>query len=254
MRRNLTGLESEESAPVLSLLTFERRDPHRSHEYVAEQLRRAITLKLILPGNRFPSERELAQTFGVGRATVQRAVHLLDLEGLVERRRGRNGGTFVVAPSNHPAWTDQLLTRVRENRNEIQEILDFRLALEPAVAARAASVREPSDLVQLQQNVAQAAATTDDDDFTKLDAQFHMTIARATYNRFFLEGVERIRLILNDPLLVLPASSLWQKRTLSEHERIYAAIESADSDTAWSAIHDHIQHTDSSIRALFKML
>ena len=211
-------------------------------------------LKLILPGDRFPSERELAQTFGVGRATVQRAVHLLDSEGLVDRKRGRNGGTFVVAPSSHATGTDQLLTRVREKRNVIRETLDFRLALEPAVAARAASEHQASDLHRLQENVAQAARTTDDDDFTKLDAQFHITIAQATYNRFFVEGVERVRLILNDAVLVLPASSLWQERTLSEHETIYAAIERADPDAAWTAIHSHIQHTDSSIRALLKML
>src|SRR4051812_14792974 len=69
----------------------------RAHEYVAEQLRRQIGLRMVLPDDGLPSERELSGLFGVGRATVQAAIRLLEAERLVETRRGRNGGTFVLA-------------------------------------------------------------------------------------------------------------------------------------------------------------
>ena len=78
---------------------FERIDPPRAHEIVAEQIRRHVGLRLIGRGDALPPERELARTFGVGRATVQQALRELEADGLVVSRRGRHGGTFVMGPA-----------------------------------------------------------------------------------------------------------------------------------------------------------
>ena len=69
----------------------------RKHEYlvIAEQLRQRIETCELGPGDRLPSEREMVQDFNVARMTVRRALGLLQEEGLVERRRGRTGGTFA---------------------------------------------------------------------------------------------------------------------------------------------------------------
>ena len=71
----------------------------RAHEYVAEQIRRHIGLRLIQPGEALPSERELASLFGVGRPTIQHALRLLEAGRLVEARRGRltGGGVFDLS-------------------------------------------------------------------------------------------------------------------------------------------------------------
>ena len=63
---------SNGSAP--SPLRFERIQQLRAHEYVAEQIRRHISLRLIKPGEALPAERELAGMFGVGRPTIQHAL------------------------------------------------------------------------------------------------------------------------------------------------------------------------------------
>ena len=70
---------------------FEPIQQLRAHEYVAEQIRRHIALRLIRPGESLPSERELATLFGVGRPTIQQAMGLLEADHLVEARRGRRG-------------------------------------------------------------------------------------------------------------------------------------------------------------------
>jgi DNA-binding FadR family transcriptional regulator len=75
-------------------LFFERITQRKTHEYVAEQIRRQITLRLLPPGRAIPPERQLARMFGVGRATVQQAIDLLEADRIVERRRGRSGGTL----------------------------------------------------------------------------------------------------------------------------------------------------------------
>ena len=91
----------------------------RAHEYVAEQIRRHIGLRLVAPGESLPSERELAAMFGVGRVTVQQALRVLESEHLVESRRGRSGGTFVIKPSDDSEVMDELAMRLLWHRARV---------------------------------------------------------------------------------------------------------------------------------------
>ncbi|MBV9915330.1 MAG: FadR family transcriptional regulator [Solirubrobacterales bacterium] len=118
----------------------------RAHEYVAEQIRRHIALRLICPGESLPSERKLATIFGVGRETIQHALRQLGEDGLLFARRGRRGGTFVSAPAEDIAAMDELMTRLARRRAELEELLVYRQTLEPAVAGTAARTRGTPDL------------------------------------------------------------------------------------------------------------
>lgn len=64
---------------------------------ISDALRGRIERQELRPGDRFPTERELVQEFGVARMTVRHALDILQLEGLIDRKRGRTGGTFVRA-------------------------------------------------------------------------------------------------------------------------------------------------------------
>jgi GntR family transcriptional repressor for pyruvate dehydrogenase complex len=233
---------------------FSRVEQTRTHLYIAEQLRREITLGLLLAGEALPPERELAAMFGVARATVQEAVQVLQSEGLVETRRGRGGGTFVVGPSNDAASRRRLISRVRRNRALIEEAVAYRLELEPAAAAHAASARTAQDLAHLGQILGRAAETADDAVFTSLDTQFHMGVARASHNRFFTEAVEGVRLALQDVILLLPESPLWQQWSLQDHTQIYDALGARDPHAARNAVASHVGQTARSVRALLKAL
>ncbi len=237
-----------------SLARFAPIEQTRTHMYIAEQLRREITLGLPLTGEALPPERELAVMFGVARATVQRAVRVLEKEALVQTRRGRGGGIFVIGPPSDSVRRRHLIPRVRRNRGLIEEAVAYRLEVEPAAASEAARARTPEDLTRLRQIVDRAAKTTDDALFTSLDTQFHLAVASAAHNRFFAEAVERVRLSLNDAILLLPESPLWQQRSLREHQRIFAAVEAGDSQAARKAVLTHVGHTARSVRALLKAL
>jgi len=233
---------------------FPRIAQTRAHVYIAEQLRREITLGLLLRGDALPPERELAAMFGVARATVQEAVQLLQSEGLVETRRGRGGGTFVMGLPSDAVSRQRLISEVQSNRDLIDEAVTYRLELEPAAAALAAIARTPDDLARLNQILERAATTADDTLFTSLDTQFHMGVAQASHNRFFAEAVEPVRMVLRDAIQLLPESSLWQQRSLREHARIFAALENGDSQAARKAVLAHVEHTARSLRALLKAL
>src|SRR5882762_5568563 len=67
-------------------------------EAVTRRLTDAITLGLLADAEQLPSETELASQFGVATVTVREALVALRQQGLVETRRGRGGGSFVITP------------------------------------------------------------------------------------------------------------------------------------------------------------
>ena len=239
---------------VRAPVRYERLEQSRAHEYVAEQIRRQISLGMIRPGEALLPERELAPAFGVARKTVHLAIGLLAAEGLVVRRRGRYGGTFVLDREPPDRTVDEALVRVRGARDRLREALDYRLDLEPAAAARAALARSGEDLARVAEDAEAAASAETDAAFIEHDTRFHLAVAGAAHNRFLAEGVERVRGLLADALTVLPESRVWRERTLEEHAAVIAALELKDDDAARRAMRAHIAQTDRSVRVLLDAL
>jgi DNA-binding FadR family transcriptional regulator len=79
---------------------FDRIRRVRSFEEVVEQVRAAIASRSIEAGERLPSERELAEQFGVSRATLREALRALEALGLLEIRPGAHGGAFATSPDD----------------------------------------------------------------------------------------------------------------------------------------------------------
>jgi len=226
----------------------------RVHEEVAEQLRRHIALRLVGPSGALPAERDLARLFGVGRATVQRAIGVLEAEGLVERRRGRRGGTFVVGRVEADGEGTRLIATLLTHRSEIAEALDFRLTTEPAAAALAATVAPAQDLDAIELAFEQAVSAATDAEFMEHDTSFHLSIGRASGNRFLAEAVEHVRLVLNDVLAVLPDSDAWHTWSNDEHRLVLDAVRSGDPERARDAMAAHVLHADDAIRVLLASL
>ena len=236
-------------------MPFERVDPPRAHEIVAEQIRRHVGLRLIGRGDVLPPERELARTFGVGRATVQQALRELEADGLVESRRGRHGGTFVLGPAAGDPALAPLLEEARATRAQVAEALAFRAVVEPAAAAFAAERREPDDLERMRAAVAGTAGAGDDDEaFMRHDTAFHLAIGRAARNRFLADAIEHERLELNRVFPLLPTSAAWHSRSAAEHGSVLAAIESGDAEAARAAMVVHVDHSAESVTALLGAL
>lgn len=237
------------------LIRFERLEQQRAHEYVAEQIRRQIVLRLIPAGQALPPERELAAMFGVGRATVQQAIRMLVDDHMVESRRGRHGGgNFVVGPDESRAGMDAVLAQLRRQSDQVLEALAYRSAVEPAVAGLAAANRTRADLRQLSGANAAVAAAETDVAFMQSDTEFHLALAEAAGNRFFRDAIVTIRLELNDALIALPESPVWHERSTLEHEAILRAVTDRNQAAAEGAMEAHLAHTAQSVKALLVAL
>jgi DNA-binding FadR family transcriptional regulator len=229
---------------------FEPIQQLRAHEYVAEQIRRHIALRLIQPGEALQSERELAAMFGVGRPTVQHALRLLEADGLVEARRGRHGGTFISEPAGDDGAMEELMARVLRQRQEIEEVLAFRRAVEPRVAREAARMRNRSDLRAMARAIEGMARATSEPEYMHHDTEFHLAVAGAARNRFMVAAIEDIRMRLGDVISLLPESDIWHRRLSGEHEAIAAAIERRDEEGAETATEAHVAASEQGVRAV----
>jgi DNA-binding FadR family transcriptional regulator len=238
------------ASPERPRVSFDPIQQLRAHEYVAEQIRRHIALRLVAPGEALPSERELAAMFGVGRPTIQHAMRVLEADHLVEARRGRRGGTFVLEPTEDSVVMEELIARLLRRRDELEELLVYRSTVEPAVSRLAAETRRRGDLQTMRRAIRNMVESTTEADYMRFDTEFHLAVARATRNRYLEQATEEVRMQLNDALSLLPESETWHRRISGEHEAIFDAIEAGDPDEAEAATALHVANSDQGVRAL----
>ena len=247
--RRRTSAHSNGSSSAAGV-RFEPIQQLRAHEYVAEQIRRHISLRLVKPGEALPAERELATMFAVGRPTIQHALRLLEASGLVEARRGRAGGTFISPQDQDSLAVDGLIVRVMRDRKELEDVLEYRRLLEPAAARVAARTRRAADLTAMRRASRGMAAATTEPEYMRHDTDFHIALARATGNSVLVRAIEDIRMRLNDAMILLPESDAWHQRITGEHEVLLEAIENGDGATAQRAMEEHVSNSEQGLRAV----
>jgi DNA-binding FadR family transcriptional regulator len=218
-----------------SLSTFR---PLQRYEQIAERLAADIRSGLLAPGERLPSERELARALEVSRASVREALAALQLRGVVETRAG--AGTFVTA---EPPLSD-----APQHDASPSAVLEARAQLEPAIARLAAARAQPDPAVENLLTAMEAATDPADQaaraTWNASDRLFHRQLAAMTGNPVLLAFADHVAALMDEPL--------WQRlrddsiatpgRTrihVAEHRMIYEAIVEGNAEAAafYSAQH-----------------
>ena len=213
-------------------------------EAVADHLRTLIHRGEVGPAERLPPERELAEQLGVARISLREAIKQLRDEGYVEVRRGATGGTYVTELSQPAAaWR----ARMRTQDGEIDDILDFRIALETDTAALAARRHDTEDLVVLQKAVDALHAIDGRAVFRQADSQFHLALARAARSDRLAEAIEASRGELFSPHDLLPFVEPIEE-TLRDHQQILDAVAERDGDSAARIMRAHLNRTRAQLR------
>lgn len=251
-----SGAEATARRPIgAGRLTSAMPPPHvDANRYVADLVRREIRLGLLPPGSALPSEREFAESLGVGRTPVQLALRQLQTEGLIERRRGRTGGAFVRGTGDDEMRFRDVITEAVENRDEIRLAMEYRCLVEPAVARLASERRTASELNELHTAHALLQEATDDASFMKSDAVFHLTLANITANPFLIRGIEESRQCCHPALALLPESGTFHEATIAEHHDVLAAVGARRPDDAERAMRSHVERSMWSVQKLLSSL
>ena len=215
-------------------------------ERTVSQVLELIASRGLGPGDRLPTERELAGMLGVSRVTVRDALRTLAARGAVEARRG--SGTFVAARGVE-ATIEELTETLRSERDVFADLFAVRRLLEPAAAQWAANRADREQLESLQAIVAamEAIGRAKKPDLHKmadLDSQFHVEIAAAGENGVMLHMMEAMQDLHREQL---ETSSRYRGRlaeTVTDHRRIVDAIAAADPVGASLAMTDHLARSE----------
>jgi GntR family transcriptional regulator, transcriptional repressor for pyruvate dehydrogenase complex len=227
--------------PASAKSDFEVVRKNKVYEEVAKQIERLI-LKKLKPGDKLPSERELAELLQVSRSSIRDAIRSLELMGLVEPRQGT--GTIVREPSAG-SKISPFTNALERKREQVTELLDFRKMLEPPLAARAAThasteeISEMEDILGRQEEKQQKGEAA-----IAEDAEFHYSIALASGNSVVLKVIDTLMDLLRDTRERSLQVEGRSQKSLAGHRRILSAIKRHDGEAAKAAMRRHIEDVE----------
>lgn len=215
-----------------------------------DEFENKIRQGLLAAGDKLPTESALVRSYDVSRTVVREAISRLQAAGLAETRHGI--GTFVLATRQEPGLA--LSAHELNESVDVLAVLELRISLETEAAGLAAQRRSAEHLQAMhealrafERNFTAGAETVSH------DLAFHLSIARATGNRYFadiLQGfgsllIPRTRIASIDKPARDPD---YLRRVNREHEEIYAAIERQDADSARAAMRIHLTNSRERLR------
>ncbi|MDQ3780447.1 MAG: FadR family transcriptional regulator [Chloroflexota bacterium] len=191
-------------------------------------------------GDRLPNETALAERFRVSRPTMREAIRVLEYSGLVEVRRGRNGGLFVGSGAV-PQVVGALRTLLLFDQTSLQDLFDAREVLEVGTVRLAALQITPEHLAILAATIRSMEEDLSVEGVIDANTTFHLAIAEASGNAV----LQAMMTALTKLLYEVVRHSANDVRTvglkLEGHRAIYEALARRDQDAAVSAMRDHIR-------------
>ncbi len=224
-------------------------EPVRSEKLalsVVRQIELLILRGILRPGERLPSERELAERLDVSRPSLREAVATLQDRGLLATRAG--SGMFVsenLASAFPPA-----LVQLFGNHDEaVFDYIDFRRDMESLAAERAAASATDIDLKVVDTVFAKmtaASAKRSPEEEAALDAEFHLAIVEASHNVIMLHMMRSMFVLLRQGVFYNRRIMFKQRTTrealLEQHRAINAALQARDPAASRAAVERHMDY------------
>lgn len=230
-----------------SKLTLKK--PRNLAHALAEALTHEIRSGQRKPDSQLPTESAIMELHGVSRTVVREALSQLNAAGLVQTRHGI--GTFVLeAPANISALSADTILTLRD----VQAVLELRISMETEAAWLAATRRSDEQLAQMAVALADMQAGQEvghqvHGNSVNADVRFHLLIAQATGNRYFVEILTHLgttiipRARINSAQLTQDHPAAYLERVNREHEDIYQAILRQDAEGARAAMRIHLSNS-----------
>ncbi|MDO5749858.1 MAG: GntR family transcriptional regulator [Rothia sp. (in: high G+C Gram-positive bacteria)] len=223
----------------------------RSYSLLLDTFERRLRMGELRVGDRLPSERALAEKYGISRPSVREALHILSALGLIRSSSGsgpKSGAIVISEPTDAISWS--LRMHIATRSLPVQDVVSTRLLLEGS-AARAAALAEDSP----ERSAAIARALehlTEMDSEQVSDERFHFCDARFHYELSALGGNIVLDTVIDSLHMAtvsyvqeaVPQLEDWQgvKRTLQQqHRGILEAVVARDEQTAYERVCEHIQ-------------
>lgn len=220
-------------------------EPIKREPLATEIARRLVDYLLagaVEPGARMPSERQLAEAFGVGRGAMREALKALTLLGLVEVRHG--DGTYLKRADS------TLLPQVIEwglllGERRTLDLVEARQLIEVDIVGLAAARRDDDDLAELERLLAAmnrlSRPGADPAAFVDADVAFHLRLAAAARNTALRDVLSSVQALLRAWIRRVIADGVNSEVSYHEHVPIYDAVARADVAAAKAAMDAHMR-------------
>ncbi len=229
--------------------------PKKISEEIVEQIKQLISKGDLKPGDRIPSERDLATMLGVSRPSVREAIMVLEAMGFLDSRQG--GGTFVRALTESSIM-DPLAKLVEKKDPELlRSLAEVRMGVESWSAYLAAQRANDEDLAELRRIYAvmekQAARGGWN---SEVDAEFHYAITAASHNSLQMHVLDSIHSILHTTIQVA-LTEFYQEEghvqlLLMHHHEIMKAIAAHEPELARQKMMKHLSMVEKKMAQLLE--
>jgi GntR family transcriptional repressor for pyruvate dehydrogenase complex len=216
---------------------------------VSRQIQELIVARQLMPNDRLPAERDLADQLGVSRTVVREAVRSLAAKGLLAVSPGR-GGTIVRLPTAETmAEMMTLFLRGDERALDYENLIEVRRVLEVSIAGIAAERRTDEDLAEMQVILDETLKVGNDRDaFVQWDLEFHKALARATHNRLFSLLLESVSELMVEVRRLAFTRHGAPARSYRYHGAIYEQVQQSNAAGAREAMRDHLVEAEVTLR------
>ena len=217
-----------------SLPEIERADA------IVARITKGIALGLLKVGERLPPEAALSDMFGVGGATLREALGELRARGVVETRRGRSGGTFVVKPPRPQADTirDWFLST---SISEIRDIGDEHSAIAATTIRLACERAEAHDFDRLQELARALVLAKSPEERAPADSRFHIELAVSAQSPRLTDAEIRLQEETVQQLWTPMAVAFDPESATAEHLELVRAVAQDQPEKAQKLVLEHIR-------------
>jgi DNA-binding FadR family transcriptional regulator len=225
----------------------------RVYEEISDQVRELIYSGILKPGDKLPSERELASQFNAGRMVVREALRTLEHSGLIEIKQGSLGGAFIK-DAGPKVMTRSIWDMVNIGNIKIKDLTEVRLGIEKVILEFAIVRINNEELDLLQKNIEDTKElAAKGSRVVKNNLNFHLLLAKSSRNPLFQMIAESIMNVMESFLLSLRPNKEYGRKVLKHHKEIYEAIRDKNLIVAQKKLEDHILDVNSKLPKFKKL-
>lgn len=232
-------------APRADNRAWERIRPVRASDEIVAQFRNALFEGHLGPGDPVGTEADLAEQFGVSRMSVREALRTLEAGGIVEVKRGAQGGARI-ARGDPNRFAEGLAVQLKLVGVNPVDALAAQLGLEWVAAQLAAYVATPAEIQEMERQIVLAEKAAGTSRFTEHSMAFHDAVAVASHNWAVITALHAIRELLRAEHHQ-PTRPERVERVLNSHREILAAIDKHDGEKAGQLMMRHIGTTRANV-------
>jgi GntR family transcriptional repressor for pyruvate dehydrogenase complex len=229
-------------------MPFLKVTPEKLSQSVVRQIELLILRGILRPGERLPSERDMAEKLGVSRPSLRDAIAELAERGLLSSRAG--AGVFV-ADVLGSAFSPALIQLFATHDEAVFDYIAFRRDMEGLAAERAARLGSETDLMVIDtifQKMEAAHQKRDPSDEAQLDAEFHMAIIEASHNVIMLHMLRSMFDLLKQGVFynrqVMFRNRMTREQLLDQHRAMNTAVQARDPQAARAAVEAHMAYVE----------